>query len=77
MVDINASIPAQMTNSMTLSTNLNANAPIITAAFNPTDTNTFNYSNATTIYGLPRQYAFDDHLLHQKRFQHLGLERRR
>lgn len=49
-VDINAGIPAQMTNTMTLSTNLDANAPVITAAFDPTDTSTFNYSNATTIY---------------------------
>jgi flagellar hook protein FlgE len=50
MVDINAGIPAQMTSTMTLSTNLDANAPIITAAFDPTDTSTYNYSNSTNIY---------------------------
>jgi flagellar hook protein FlgE len=49
-VDINAGIPAKMTNSLTLSTNLDANSPIITAAFDPADTSTFNYSNSATVY---------------------------
>jgi flagellar hook protein FlgE len=50
MVDINAGIPAKMTDEITLSTNLDANEPIITTTFDPTDTSTYNYSNSTTIY---------------------------
>ncbi|MDD4457582.1 MAG: flagellar hook-basal body complex protein, partial [Syntrophotalea acetylenica] len=49
-VDINAGIPAKMTDEITLATNLDANSTIITAPFNPTDTATYNYSNSATIY---------------------------
>lgn len=49
-VNINTGIQAQMTRNINLSTNLDANSDVIAAAFDATDTNTYNYSNSTSIY---------------------------
>jgi len=50
LVNINSALPARMTAAMTLSTNLDANAPVIAAAFDVTDPTTYNYASSTTIY---------------------------
>jgi flagellar hook protein FlgE len=50
LVNINSALPARMTGDMTLSTNLDANAPVIAAAFVVTDPTTYNYASSTTIF---------------------------
>jgi flagellar hook protein FlgE len=50
LVNINSALPARMTGDMTLSTNLDANAPVIAAAFDVTDPTTYNYASSTTIF---------------------------
>jgi flagellar hook protein FlgE len=49
-VDINSAIPARMTATMALSTNLDANSDIIAAAFNVADPATYNYASSATVY---------------------------
>lgn len=49
-VNINSAIPARMTATMDLSTNLDANSDIITAAFDVTDPSTYNYASSATVY---------------------------
>jgi flagellar hook protein FlgE len=49
-VDINSAIPARMTATMDLSTNLDANSDIIAAAFNVADPATYNYASSATVY---------------------------
>jgi flagellar hook protein FlgE len=50
LVNINSALPARMTGDMTLSTNLDANAPVIATAFDVTDPTTYNYASSTTIF---------------------------
>jgi flagellar hook protein FlgE len=49
-VNINSAIPARMTATMALSTNLDANSNIITAPFNVADPTTYDYASSATIY---------------------------
>jgi flagellar hook protein FlgE len=50
LVNINSALPARMTAAMTLSTNLDANAPVIATPFDVTDPTTYNYASSTTIF---------------------------
>ncbi|WP_225071620.1 flagellar hook protein FlgE [Desulfuromonas sp. CSMB_57] len=49
-VDINDGIPAKMTGTINLSTNLDANAATVTGTFDPADPSTYNYAHSTDVY---------------------------
>jgi len=49
-VDINDGIPARMTGTINLSTNLDANAATVTGTFDPADPTTYNYAHSTDVY---------------------------